>query len=165
MKDQDLKKTVEYKDDPVQLLIETREKYKVIVQSLHTEVETLKAKMNQDREKRITDIVEKSGVADKGVRKILRENELLKDKIHEYKMIYGMEAPANDELIRDLVDKIHDCYIVLAERSSGATMGCMKRACIDLRTYAMALIGAFNCSEIARDEVVSLILKRNKREE
>ena len=94
---------------------------------------------------------------------MIKENEQLRDKLEEYKQLYGINRGAGYLKIKSLIHKIGEEYFVMAEHGNGVPLACVKQSCQSVRSIALTLIGMIAANEQEHSEDVTRILKRQQK--
>jgi len=160
--DDHLKETVQRETTDLEVLVRANEKHKVIVEALNLEINNLKKQIKDLKEENLNQRIEWSDVKDQGAIAMIRENENLRDKITEYKKIYGAERAGGYIKIKNLIHKIGEEYFVMCEHGNGVPLSCVKQSCIDIRSIALTLIGVIAATEQEHTEDVTRIVKRQQ---
>jgi len=164
IKDENLKETVKREPHDLEVLVRAHEKHKVIVEVLNLEITNLKKQIEQLKEENTAQKMEMYQLKEPGSIDMFRENQKLKDKVAEYKKLYGVERSGGYIKIKNLIHKIGEEYFVMCEHGNGVPLSCVKQSCIDIRTAALTLIGIIAATEQEHTEDVTRILKRQQQE-
>lgn len=160
--DDHLKETVQRETQDLEVLVKATEKHKVIVEALNLEITNLKKQIGELKEENLNQRIEWSDVKDQGAVAMIRENENLRDKISEYKKLYGSERVGGYIKIKNLIHKIGEEYFVMCEHGNGVPLSCVKQSCVTIRSIALTLIGVIAATEQEHTEDVTRILKRQQ---